>query len=386
MYKRIIEPLLARRFARMPIIVVTGPRQSGKTTLIQDCFPSLPYVLLEDPDTRAFAESDPRAFLKQYEQGALFDEAQKVPTLFSYLQGIVDKTDRPGQFVLSGSQNFLLLEKINQSLAGRVDLLHLLPLSYAELTQAQLPTEPINKLIFQGSYPRVYKFNLNPSEWYPNYIQTYVERDVRDIKNITDLSLFKKFLKLCAGRVGQLLNLSSLANDCGITHNTAQSWISLLEASFVLFLLKPYHEKFGKQLIKSPKLYFYDTGVLCSLLDLDDYNQLDTHYLKGGLFENFILIEIMKQHYNAGHMPTLYFWRDKLGREIDCLIKKGAKLIPIEIKAGQTINGDYFKNIHYWQSLQEHKIPGIVIYCGDITQQRTDVTVLPWQEYFKENQ
>jgi predicted AAA+ superfamily ATPase len=225
----------------------------------------------------------------------------------------------------------------------------------------------------------IFKFELKPQEWHQSYIQSYIERDVRQIKNVQNLGLFQKFLKLCAGRTGQILNLSSLANDCGITHNTAQAWISLLESSFILFLLRPYHENFGKQVIKSPKLYFYDTGVLCSLLQIDSPSHLFSHYLKGSIFENFVIVDLIKMYRNLGKNPPLYFWHDKLGREIDCLIKKADMVVPVEIKVGQTINRDFFKNLNYWQSLQTQKSPSFVVYGGDESQIRTNCSILSWR-------
>ena len=311
--------MLKRRLARQvqqlakkfPVVAITGPRQSGKTTLAKALFSDLPYVSLEDPDTRQYAIQDPRDFLQQYDQGAVIDEAQHAPDLFSYLQTHVDKSQENGRFILTGSQNFLLLEKINQSLAGRVAINKLLPLSLHELQTNKIALTTPEESIFRGFYPRLYTDKtLLPTEWYPNYIQTYLERDVRQIKNILDLSQFQLFLKMCASRVGQLLNLSSLANDCGINHNTAKSWIGLLEASYIIFLQRPYYQNFSKRLVKMPKLYFYDTGVACSLLGIREVEQVNTHFAKGALFENLIILELLKHRYNQGLENNLYFWRD----------------------------------------------------------------------------
>lgn len=381
MITRELTPYLIKRASQLPIVGVIGPRQSGKTTLVKEAFANKPYVSLEDLDTRQYASEDTRGFLANFPNGAIFDEAQKVPELFSYLQTLVDSQNTPGQFILTGSQHFLLLEKISQSLAGRISLLTLLPLSCRELSQANLLAEDYLNLIFKGGYPRLYQFNLSPEEWYPEYIQTYIERDLRQLKNVHDLATFHRFVKMCAGRVGQLLNLSALANDCGITHNTAKSWISLLESSFIIFLLQPYHENFGKQLTKSPKLYFYDLGVACSLLDIATEQQLQTHYLRGGLFENLIISEIIKSYLNHGQHPQLFFWRDKHGHEIDCLIKKSDKLFALEIKSSQTIANDFFANLKYWQNLSGNPATqSALIYGGNQIQQRSLARVYPWQK------
>jgi len=381
MFNRIISNKIKALAAQYPILAVTGPRQSGKTTLLQALFAHLDYVSLEDIDTREFAENDPRGFLATYSKGVILDEVQRVPTLFSYLQTHVDANKKPGEFILSGSQNFLLLENISQSLAGRVALLKLLPLSLEELKLAQYPLPKLEELIFKGFYPRIYHKNINPTDWYANYIQTYIERDVRLIKNITDLSTFQRFLKMCANRCGQLLNLSSLATDCGITHNTAKSWLSILEASFIIFLLQPYHHNFNKRLVKTPKLYFYDTGLACALLNITEPQQLTTHYLRGGLFETFIFAELYKHFFNQGKVPNLYFWRDQSGHEIDCIIEEANKLIALEIKSAKTIASDFFAGLEYWQSLVNNKnIESHLIYGGDILQKRSDTQVVPWQK------
>jgi uncharacterized protein len=366
--------------AKLPIISLTGPRQSGKTTLLKNLFPKFKYVSLEDPDRRILAQDDPRGFLSTFAPPVIIDEAQQVPELFSYIQTLSDNLNKPGQFILSGSQNFLLLEKISQSLAGRTAVLNLLPLGINELQKAKLLPDHIDTLLFRGCYPRVWDKNLEPQDWYPSYIQTYLEKDIRQIKEITNLSLFQKFLGLCAGRVGQILNLSSLAIDAGVTHNTIRSWISLLEASFIIFLLKPYYGNFNKRLIKSPKIYFYDTGLACSLLGIQSENQIATHPLRGSLFENFIVSQLRTYQYHHGQIPRDYFFRDKQGKEVDYLCQTPEKMLSIEIKAGQTVTSQYFSNLEYWQNLSGSSPKNsFVIFAGDEKQTRKQATIVPWK-------
>ncbi len=323
MITRVISDKLKSLYRKFPVVSVVGPRQSGKTTLVKNVFPRLKYVSLEELDNREFALRDPRGFLSTYDNGAIIDEAQRVPDLFSYIQTEVDKKDSPGQFILTGSQNILLHENVSQTLAGRVAILRLLPFSLEELKNTPYGSWQSDRYIYTGFYPRIYDKKINPADWYPNYIQTYVEKDVRLMKNISDLNTFQKFIKLCAGRTGQILNLSSLGNECGITHNTAKSWLSILEAGYIIFLLKPYHKNFNKRLIKMPKLYFYDTGLACFLLGIQNTSQLATHYLRGSLFESFVLSELIKERFNKGIEPNCYYWRDKTGNEIDCVIETG---------------------------------------------------------------
>ncbi len=380
--KRNIQKELEKSILEYPIVALLGPRQAGKTTVLKKTFPHYSYVLLEDPDKLEFALSDPKGFLNQYRNthGLIIDEAQKAPELFSYLQGIVDEENRPGQFILSGSQNFYLSEKISQTLAGRVCILTLLPLSLSEIKAAnQLPNH-YEKILFCGQYPRLYANEIDTHKWYLNYIRTYIERDVRQIKHITDLHLFHKFLGLCAGRIGQVVNWSQLANDCGITTQTAISWISILEASYLVFLLYPYHQNFNKRLIKSPKIYFYDTGVACALLRISSFDQVSTHYLKGGLFESFVLSELMKREYNQGLTPHLYFWRDQSDHEIDCIYENGPKTIPVEIKSSETLNSKFFNNLIYWNKLaQKDSSHSYLIYGGQERQNRSAGHVLGWE-------
>lgn len=378
---RTLATKLQQLHHQLPAIAVLGPRQSGKTTLVRETFPNYKYLSLEDLDLRAYAETDPRGFLAEYQGKVIFDEIQNVPTLFSYLQTEIDKTNKPGQFILTGSQHFLLHENISQTLAGRIAILYLLPLTVAELTAAKIATDNLEQLLFEGFYPRIYQQSINPADWYPNYIQTYIEKDVRQMKNIHDLVVFQKFLKMCASRTGQLLNLSALAADCGITHNTAKAWISLLQSSFIVFLLQPYFNNIGKRLVKTPKLYFYDTGLICSLLGIEEKKQLSTHYLRGGIFESFVISELIKVRYNHGKNPNLYFWRDKTGHEIDCIIGETQQLIPIEIKSAKTIVNDFFSGIDYWNQFTPYKsTKAYIIYGGDQNQiQRKKAAVLSWK-------
>ena len=323
MIPRHLAPTLRRVAQAFPVITLTGPRQSGKSTLVRAEFGHLPYVSLEDPDVRALAQLDPRRFLTAYPQGAVFDEVQRVPDLFSYLQGVVDRQPPPAApYVLTGSQNFLLLDAINQTLAGRTAVLRLLPFSCAELRDVGRLVEDVDEILWRGGYPRLLQPLFSPTDFYPSYIQTYLERDVRSILNISDLSSFARFLRLCAGRIGSPLNLTSLATDCGIAVNTAKAWVSVLEASYVLYLLPPHYANFSKRLTKAPKLYFYDTGLACSLLGIRESAQVASHYLRGGLFENLVLTEILK-HYDAqGQVAPVYFWQDKTGREIDFVLEQ----------------------------------------------------------------
>ncbi|MCP5505800.1 MAG: ATP-binding protein [Chlamydiales bacterium] len=377
MIPRKIAKIILKLAKGFPIVAITGPRQSGKSTLIKDLFgKDYAYVSLEDLDMRSYAREDPRGFLKEYRQKVILDEVQQVPELFSYLQGVVDEDQIPGQFILSGSQHFLLLEKITQSLAGRVGMLHLLPLSLGEIEK--IP--PLEELLFKGCYPSLYTREISPNDWYTNYVQTYVERDLRAITNVHDLGTFQNFMKMCAARCGQLLDLTSIGNDCGISHNTVKAWINILEASFIAFQLPPHYKNFNKRLVKSSKLYFYDTGLLCHLLGIKSPTQLSTHYLRGGIFESFIISEIIKSHYNIGERPSLYFWRDKHGHEIDCLIEQGQNLIPIEIKSGKTINQDFFSNLNFFNELSGSSPDNsYLFYGGDDNQKRSSGTVLSWK-------
>ncbi len=365
-----------------PVLALTGPRQSGKTTLVKEIFSKThKYVNLENLDMKEYAKSDPRAFLEEYGDGVIIDEAQNAPGLFSYIQTYVDEKKQPAQFILTGSQNFLLHAQISQSLAGRVALFHLLPLSLSEMIEANLSLTCLEELLFSGCYPRVICDQFEPTAWYGNYFKTYIERDVRTMQNIQDLGTFQTFVKMCAARVGQLLDLTALGNDCGISHTTARGWINILEASFILFRLQPHHTNFNKRLVKSPKLFFYDTGLLCYLLNVDSAQLLYTHHLRGGIFESFVISELMKNRLNANKDPSIYFWRDHQGNEVDCLIEEGETLIPIEIKSAKTINSSFFSGLTYWNDLaKESTKKGFLVYAGEQGQNRSQAEVLSWKK------
>lgn len=376
MIERTLTAKIVALAEKFQVITLTGPRQSGKTTLVRAAFPSLPYISLEEPDIRQVALTDPRGFLANYPAGALLDEIQNTPDLFSYLQRLVDE-NRQLQFVLTGSSNFLLMEKISQTLAGRTAVLHLLPFSFAELEPG---AEPYESVIFKGQYPRIYDRNIAPTDFYPAYIQTHVEKDVRLMKNIGDSNAFIQFTRLCAGRIGHLLNHASLASDAGISPNTAKAWLSILESSYILYRLQPYHRNFSKRQIKSPKLYFYDTGVACSLLGIRDENQVNLHYMKGALFENLILNEFIKRDFNRGENRQPYFWQDSHGKEIDCLLLSGEKITPVEIKAGKTMSTSYFDNLKYWQPLADlPEDQGYVVYGGEQSMQTSAGALVSWR-------
>lgn len=380
MIERIIGSKMLQLKDKFPVISVTGPRQSGKTTLIRALFPDHRYESLENPETRLFAVSDPRKFLGSGER-VIIDEIQRVPELFSYIQVETDQSGISGQFIISGSQSFLLNQHISQSLAGRVAIFNLLPFSKYELDRHGLAVKNAKKLIYSGFYPRLYDKHIEPADFYPNYLQTYVERDVRLLQNIQDLNLFIRFLKLCAGRTGQLLNMNALATDCGISPNTAKSWLSVLEASFIIFLLKPHVVNFNKRLVKMPRIYFTDTGLACSLLEIYSEDQLNTHFLRGALFENLILSEFLKNRFNQNLRNNCYFWRDNKGMEIDCIIENGNELTPVEIKSGQTYNEDFFRNINYWNKLSGNPVNNsFVIYGGDTSRETSNGQLVSWKE------
>jgi hypothetical protein len=361
-------------------VAVVGPRQSGKTTLCRKLFPGKPYVSLENPDTLEFAKTDPRGFLNQYiKNGAILDEVQRVPQLFSYLQQILDETKKKGLFILTGSNNFLLQENITQTLAGRIAYLQLLPLSIEELTKSNKLKSSYTWHILNGGYPEVVAKKVSAQDWFPGYISTYIERDVRQLKNISNLPLFIKFIRLCAGRTGQILNLTSLANDGGIDQKTAAAWLAVLQSSFIIYLLRPYHGNFNKRFIKSPKLYFYDTGLVCSLLGIVNAKQTLTHAAKGALMENLTVSELLKKQFNTGSTDNLYYWRDKTGNEVDIIIENLSRLKAIEIKAGETISAEYFKGLEYFKTLNKKPIASVLLYGGKEEQKRSNgTTVMPW--------
>ncbi len=379
--RQLAKKIIALR-KQFPVLSLTGPRQTGKTTLLKSIYKDLPYVTLEDIDNRTSAIQDPRGFLNNFPKGVVLDEVQNTPDLFSYIQGVVDKDDI--HIVLSGSQNFLLSERISQSLAGRTAILKLLPFSLDELKGTQYEPNTWEEMVFNGGYPRLYDKQIEPTDFYPSYITTYIEKDVRQIKNIENLNTFAQFLKLCAGRTGQVLNIHALANDAGISPNTAKAWLSVLEASYILHFLQPHHKNYNKRLVKSPKLYFYDTGVACSLLGIERIEQLTTHYLKGSLFENFIINEFIKKRLNEGKKPNTFYWLSKDQKEIDLLIEQADTLVPVEIKSGKTRNASFFTNLQYWQKLSGVASENLhVIYGGDDNLKTAMGNYVSWRNIFE---
>ncbi len=378
MVTRDAMPSLKQLADYYPVVALTGPRQSGKTTLARIAFPGKPYASLEDPDVREFAQTDPRGFLARYPEGVILDEAQRVPDLFSYLQTAVDADPRPGRFVLTGSQQFGLLAGISQSLAGRAGLVHLLPFSLAELARIA-PASDLETLLWCGAYPPLHDRNIPPGIWNRDYIATYVERDLRQLLNVRDLSAFRRFVRMCAARTGQTLNLSALAADCGVRHNTAKAWISVLEASYLVFLLPPHHSNFGKRLVKTPKLYFYDTGLAAALAGVQDARALGLGAMRGPLFETWAVAEFVKWRANHGLAPELYYWRDNNGNEIDLVIDRGDGLYPVEFKAGQTLAGDWFAPLQKYLSWSGAKEAALV-YGGTERQTRGSVAVFEWRD------
>ncbi|MBM3342069.1 MAG: ATP-binding protein [Betaproteobacteria bacterium] len=373
-----------RKLARgFPIVAITGPRQSGKTTLARETFPQKPYVSLEDPDERAFAASDARGFLARFPRGAILDEVQRAPALFSYLQTIVDSHPVAGRFVLTGSQQFGLVGNITQTLAGRVGLIQLLPFSLGELPAAHAK-QSLPAALWRGLYPPLFSRRVDPAQWYANYNMTYVERDVRQIAAVSNLTRFQRFLKMCAARCGQILNLSSLGADCGISHVTARAWLTVLEAGYIVFLLQPYHANFGKRLIKSPKLYFYDTGLASYLLDIRNATQMETHAARGGLFESLIVAEWLKHRYNQGLAANAYFWRDNVGDEIDLVVEDGRKLRALEIKSGATIASDWTRTLAKWTGWAGTRgVAPAVVYGGHQSMQRQGTQYVAWRDWPK---
>lgn len=381
MIKRQITEHLQNMLTMFPVVSLTGPRQSGKTTLLKAAFPDYKYFNLERIDLRDFIRTDPNGFLNNAGHKVIFDEAQQVPELFSYIQVVSDERNTNGQFILSGSQSFILSNQISQSLAGRVSINHLFPFDYSEMNGI-VDLSDINSTIINGFYPRLISQNIKPDDFYPSYLQTYIERDVRTLNSIANLSAFSRFLGLCAGRTGQILNLTSLASDAGISVNTAKSWLSLLESSFIIFLLQPYYRNFNKRIIKAPKLYFYDTGVVSSLLRISA-DQLQTHYLYGSLFENLVISEIIKKQVHSGRVPSVFYWRESNGNEIDCIIEKSAdEIILLEIKAGQTYNSDYLKNLNRFPEDEFYGTTNkCLIYSGKETSYIAGVQIFTWEKF-----
>ena len=383
MIERNIAPVLLQLATQYPVITLTGPRQSGKTTLTRRLFSDKPYVTLEDPDTRRFATEDPRGFLMQFAQGAILDEIQRAPELTSYLQGMVDADPKPGRFVLTGSHQFELMSQVSQSLAGRTAVLRLLPFTLAEVHRLRggMASTDLAQTLLTGFYPRIHDQSLDPSQALADYFATYVQRDLRQLAAVQDLQRFERFVRLCAGRTGQLLNLSSLGNDAGVTHSTARAWLDLLQSSYIVHLLPPWFANTGKRLVKASKLYFHDVGLACWLLGLRSAAQVARDPLWGSLFENFVIMEAMKDRLNAGATAEMYFYRDSEGNEVDLLIPVGTKMHAIEIKAGATINPDYFKGLKTFAAHQPAVFAsGCVVFGGADGQSRSDWPVHAWHQ------
>jgi predicted AAA+ superfamily ATPase len=381
-----------------PIVALVGPRQSGKTTLAKALFPSYTYVSLEDFDIRQHAEKDPRGFLNDHGSYVILDEVQRVPELFSYLQGLVDAHQEPAQYILTGSSQFLLIESITQSLAGRIATFKLYPLTYTELCgypedvdsaslfrtrhthRNKVNQEMLYEMMWQGFYPRIHDKDMNSYAWYGNYLLTYVERDVRSLLNVKNLRLFSNFLEMVAAQSGQLMNFASISNAVGVSVPTIKEWVSLLETSGLIYVLSPYFKNFSKRIVKTPKLYFVDTGLLCYLLSIKSAEQLKTHPLLGSIFENFMISECFKRFCNLGEKPPLYFWRDQLGNEVDLLIHEGVYGFPLEFKLAQTYHSDFKKGIEKWLALEENPAKsGCVVYCGEHTLGlHSPVSAVPW--------
>lgn len=394
MFKRTLSDKLASLATQFPVVSITGPRQSGKTTLSKMLFSDHAYISLEDPDEREFALTDPKGFLRRFGGGVILDEIQRAPALLSYIQGIVDGDDSAGRFILTGSQQFHVMEKITQTLAGRTALVNLLPFSLDELlgrdaadpwrvdqlaATATKPSFSLEEIVFKGLYPRIHDKGLEPHDWLSAYYRTYVERDVRDVANIGNLETFQRFVRLCAGRSGQLLNLSSLGADAGISHTTARNWISILQAGFIIHLLPPHFANFSKRIVKTPKLYFLDTGLLCYLLRIREPTELVTNAMKGAIFETFVLSELYKAFAHRGEAPPLYFWRDQSGHEVDVVIDTGTKLIPIEIKSSETVDRSFFDGLKYYLSIGSSVAEdGVLVHAGDALYVRERFLVRPW--------
>jgi predicted AAA+ superfamily ATPase len=381
MVDRDVEPRLKMLAKEFPALVLTGPRQSGKSTICKKVFAHLPYTTLESPDIKAFALEDPRGFLKQFPKGAVLDEIQNCPPITSYLQEIIDGDPAPGRWVLTGSHNLSVMASTSQSLAGRSAVLNLLPLSRREVVEFPQHPKSLNETLLTGGYPRILDRKLRPADWLSSYVATYLERDVRSLSNIGDLVAFQRFVQLSAGRTSQLLNLSSLASDCGVSQPTARAWASVLEASFIAFRLPSYHGNVSKRLMKMPKLHFYDSGLACWLMGIREAAQLDVHPLRGAIFESWVVSEIIKQRFNRGESNGTYFFRDKSGLECDALVQGGRTLKFIEIKAGQTISSDWAVNNHKIAGMFEKSkqaVSNVVVYGGMEKQERNGVTYLPW--------
>jgi predicted AAA+ superfamily ATPase len=383
---RIIKKEMGIYLKKYPVLVLTGPRQSGKTTFLRNQFPTYTYVNLENLDNRNYARNDPNGFLREHDRYVVFDEVQRVPELFSYVQTKVDEDKIMGQYILSGSQNFHLMRNITQSLAGRVALFKLLPFDCQEMQEAGWLDEDYAVNLQKGFYPAIYDRDIPSKAFYSNYLQTYVERDLSELIQVKDLKQFRNFISLCAARVGQLLNLNSLANECGISQPTAKSWLSVLETSYIVYQLQPYHTNMNKRITKSSKLYFYDTGLLCFLLKIKDAAHLKTSPYKGSLFENYVINEYLKQNYHQNLLRDYWFWRDAVGHEVDLIWQDTEKLNVVEIKASQTIMPSMFKGLNYFEKLVPELIESkTLVHTGLFNQNRTAGKVLSWKGVFNQD-
>lgn len=376
---RTAEPTLIELSREFRAVAVIGPRQSGKTTLVERVFPDKTYLTLEDPDTREFALRDPRRFLAQHEGGAIFDEVQRCPDLFSYLQGVIDGSPEPGRFVLTGSQHFGLMEKVSQSLAGRVGILSLLPLSLEELEGCGAKPKSVEDLLLEGGYPPIHAAGASPEKWYNSYVDTYLARDMRQVANVRDIATFQRFMRLCAASTGQLSNMARIGADCGVDQKTVKAWLSILETGFIVHRLRPHHENFRKRLVKTPKLYFHDTGLAARLIGIETAEQLTTHPMRGALFENWVVTELLKSRYNRAKDDNLFFWRNNTGHEIDIVADCAGRLLPIEVKSGMTITAEWFDGLARWCLLAgERALRPHLVYGGRDRQSREIAEVVPW--------
>ena len=379
MINRILEKKVIEFSKQYPVITITGPRQSGKTTLSRMIFKDYPYVSLENLDIRDFAKNDPIGFLYKYPDGAIIDEIQRVPALTSYIQTIVDEKNIPGMFILTGSQQFELMSNLNQSLAGRTAIIKLLPFAYAEIYNNKSSLD-LDEVLRTGFYPRIFDKKLEPFNAMEFYVNTYIERDLRQLINIQDLSKFQIFLKVCAGRTGQILNINSVSNECGISNNTVNKWLSILETSYIVKRVQPFYKNFNKRLIKAPKLFFLDTGLVCYLLGISSVDHLKLHPLRGAIFETYVFSELLKSNFNNAKPDNIYYFRDSKGQEIDFILDEGIKVEAIEVKSGKTITSSFFKNLKYFSKISNIKVNNQLIYGGDNNHTQEGIKITSWDK------
>jgi len=378
---RSIEKRIRELSASFPVLSVTGPRQSGKTTMLKRMFPDYQYVSLENPDYYDLALNDPRLFLERFDRYAIFDEAQRVPHLFNYLQGKVDNDRIMGQYILSGSQNYLLMNSITQSLAGRVALFSLFPFSMAEVEAVDMLSTSLEEAVFKGFYPPLYDRPLNPPDFFANYIETYVQRDIRQLQAVQNLIVFRTFVQLCAGRMGQPLNYQALATDAGVSPSTAKAWLGILEASHIIFTLPPYFKNFRKRLTKAHKLYFYDVGLAAYLLGIRQVSDLQAHFARGNLFENMVVAELRKQSHHNGLLIDFYYWHESNGHEVDLMWERNNELHIAEVKSGTTLNRSFFDNLSYLKKITGQDLQNAyLIYGGTDSFSQTEAEVLSWRD------